>query len=215
MIKHAIALGVAACSLLGVPAEAAVVSITPNQSSQLVGSTFSLDVNVSGLGTEIVSVFDLNIYFDPTLLKGVSYTLGAGLGGPWTDLGFTQSDTFDLFALSNLVDPLDPLTDDALAALQSPGGFTLVTLTFDAIGDGVSQVYFGLGANERDIVGRNSEFLSVQYQDACVAVNSTTGGPNVCRIDIPEPSTYALVGLALAGMLTPTMLRRRRPGTVA
>jgi hypothetical protein len=215
MIKKAIALGAAACSLLGAPVAAAVVSITPSLSNQVSGSAFTLDVNVSGLGTEIVSVFDLNIYFDPAVLKGASYTLGAGLGGPWTDLGATLPGTFDLFAFSNLVDPLDPLTDDALAALQSDGGFTLATLSFEAVGDGVSQVYFGLGANERDIVGRNAQFLGVQYLGACVAVNGPAGGPNVCRIDVPEPSTYALAGLALAGMLAPMALRRRSTTTTA
>ena len=75
----------------------------------------------------------------------------------------------------------------------------------------MSFVIFGLGGNERDIVGRNAEFLTGQYQGACVAVNSPTGGNNVCRTTaIPEPSTYALAGLALAGILVPGALRRRR-----
>jgi MYXO-CTERM domain-containing protein len=211
MKKHALALALAACSLIGAAAQAATVTITPTPISVLTGDTFSLDIKVSNLGTEIVSVFDLNVYFNPAMLTGVSYTLGAGLGGTWTDLSFVDVNNFDLFAFSNLVDPADPATDDLLAALQSPGGFTLATLTFDAVGAGVSFVDFGLGSNERDIVGRSAQFISVQFQGACVAVNSPTGGNNVCRTtSIPEPSTYTLAALALAGILVPGALRRRR-----
>lgn len=210
MKKQAIALALALCGLLGAPAQAAVVTITPSSSAQVTGSQFALDVNISGLGSEVVSVFDLNIHFDPTMLSGVSYVLGGGLGGPWTDLGAILPDNFDLFAFSNLVDPADPATDDALAALQDDGGFTLATLTFDAVGAGVSQVFAGTGAFERDIVGRNAQFLTVQYQGACVAVNSPTGGNNACAIAIPEPASVTLVTLALAGLFMPAALRARR-----
>lgn len=209
MKQHAIALALAA--LLAAPAQSAIVSIVPSVSSQVTGSQFSLDVNVSGLGTEIVSVIDLNVYFDPAILAAVSITLGPGLGGPWTDLSTLLADSFDLFVYSNLVDPFDPATDDALAALQADGSFTLLTLTFDAIGPGISEVSFGLGANERDIVGRNAEFLAVTYNGACVAVNSPTGGNFECPIQIAEPGSAALAALALSSALwAPVALRRRR-----
>jgi len=210
MKKHALALALAACSLIGAAVQAATVTISPTPSSVLIGDTLSLDIKVSNLGTEIVSVFDLNVYFNPAMLEGVSYTLGAGLGGPWTDLSVVLADSFDLFAFSNLVVPGDPATDDDLAALQADGGFTLATLNFKAVGAGVSFVNFGLGDNERDIVGRDAQFLTVQYQGACVAANSPTGGNNACRTSIPEPSTYTLAGLALAGAFVPGALRRRR-----
>ncbi|ALT76728.1 PEP-CTERM sorting domain-containing protein [Paucibacter sp. KCTC 42545] len=195
---------------------APVLSLSPVVSSQLVGNTFSLDVKITGLGSEIVSVFDLNIYFNPAQLKAVSYSLGSGLGGPWTDLGLdpaapgSPTDSFDLFAFSNLVDPLDSLTDEALAAAQTDDSFVLMTLNFQAIGAGVSQVWFGAGANERDLVGRNALLLQdVQFQDACVAVNSPTGGNNSCN-QIPEPNSYALLGLGLFAAFAPTFARRRK-----
>lgn len=193
-----------------------VVSLSPSNSSQLIGGTFSLDVKISGLGSEIVSAFDLNIYFNPAQLKAVSYSLGSGLGGPWTDLGLdpaapgSPTNYLDLFAYSNLVVPGDPGTDDLLAAAQDDDSFVMMTLNFEAVGAGVSQVWFGTGPNERDLVGRNDAFLSgVQFQSACVAVNSPTGGNNECR-QVPEPSSYALLGLSLFAAFVPGAVKRRK-----
>lgn len=190
-IATALALG----GLLAATAQAAVVSITPAVSTHAVGDTFTLDVKISGLGTEIVSAFDLNIYFDSAKLKGLSYTLGSGLGGAWDDSGTVLGNNFDQFAFSKTFDPQksDQENDDDLAALQTDDAFTLLTLTFEAIGAGVSQVDFGLGANERDVVGRNAAFLQNQYAGACVAVGAVTCDDN----NVPEPASYGLVAMAL------------------
>jgi len=213
MKMKTLAIAASALVLLVSGAQAApVLSLSPVVSSQLVGNSFSLDVKITGLGSEIVSVFDLNIYFNPAQLQAVSYSLGAGLGGPWTDIPAVPGspNSFDLFAFSNLVDPDNPLTDDDLAAVQTDDSFVLLTLNFQAVGAGVSQVWFGAGANERDLVGRNAELLSgVQFQDACVAVNSPTGGNNSCN-QIPEPNSYALLGLGLFAAFAPTLTRRRK-----
>ncbi|WP_428505945.1 cohesin domain-containing protein [Roseateles sp.] len=191
---------------------APVVSLSPSNSSQMIGGTFSLDVKISGLGSEIVSAFDLNIYFDPAQLKAVSYSLGSGLGGSWTEEPpiVPSINSFDLFAYSNLVVPGDPGTDDLLAAAQDDDSFVMMTLNFEAVGAGVSQVWFGTGPNERDLVGRNEAFLiDVQFQGACVAVNSLTGGNNECR-QVPEPSSYALLGLSLFAAFVPGAVKRRK-----
>jgi hypothetical protein len=218
MKMKSLAMAASALAMLvsGVQAAPVVLSLSPSASSQLVGGTFSLDVKISGLGSEIVSVFDLNVYFNPAQLKAVSYSLGAGLGGSWTDFGTDPAapgapiNSFDLFALSNLVDPLDPGTDDLLAAQQVDGSFVMMTLNFEAVGAGVSQVGFGTGTNERDLVGRNAAFLTdVQFQGACVAVNSPTGGNNDCN-QVPEPSSYALLGLSLFAAFLPGAARRRK-----
>ena len=218
MKMKTLAMAASALAMLisSVQAAPVVLSLSPSVSSKTVGDTFSLDVKISGLGSEIVSVFDLNVYFNAAQVKAVGYSLGSGLGGSWTDLGFdplspgSPLDSFDLFAYSNLVDPADPNTDDALAAVQTANSFVLMTLNFEAIGAGVSQVWFGTGPNERDLVGRNSAFLEgVQFQNACVAVNSPTGGNNACN-QVPEPSSYALVGLCLFAAFAPGVTRRRK-----
>ncbi|UDF34497.1 UNVERIFIED_ORG: cohesin domain-containing protein [Shinella sp. XGS7] len=195
-------LGLLVASLLGGAAQASVVSLSPSSQSVLLGQSFTVDLNISGLSSsEIVSTFDLNIYFAPGVLSGTSFTLGSGLGGAWdASLSVVQSDNFDLFAFSLEYDPLRSMqdNDDALAALQADGGFTLATLSFDATGLGVSQLSFGSGPNERDVVGRDAEFLrNISFQGACVAVNAQTGGNNSCAT-VPEPSSY---GLTLAALL--------------
>lgn len=198
MKLHRIAAALALAGLLAATAQAAVLSISPTPTSWVQGDTFSLDVNVSGLGTEIVSVLDLNIYFDPAVLKGLSYTLGAGLGGAWDDsLSAVAGGSFDMFLFSLTYDPLktQQQNDDDLALLQTDDSFTLFTLNFEAFGPGISQVSFGNGPNERDVTGRDAAFVPSQFQAACVAVSASGGLPGACTV--PEPASYGLVGMAL------------------
>ena len=212
MKKYAVAFGMALLGLLSAPAHAVLVSLSPSLQTKTVNDSFSVDVNISGLGTEIVSAFDLNIYFNPAVLTGLSYTFGGGRGGAWDDTGSqTLSGSFDLQGFSLTFDPTktQQQNDDDLALLQAPNSFTLATLTFQAFAAGVSQIEFGLGLNERDVVGREALFLTgLQFSNACVAANNPAGGNNVCAVSIPEPSSYGLVGLALIGLLVPSLRRR-------
>lgn len=222
MKKHTLALALALAGLLAPATQAALVSLSPSSQSRIVNDTFSIDVNISGLGaSQIVSAFDLDIYFDPTVITGTFSSLndGAGsvlggtLGGLWDGTGNAVSaGHFSLSAFTLTYDPAksDSDNDNDLAALQTDDSFTLATLNFKAVGAGVSQVAFGLGANERDIVGRDAAFISgLQFSGACVAVNPVTGGSNTCAsVSVPEPASYGLVGLALAGLLIPRARRR-------
>jgi hypothetical protein len=203
-------IAVAAAALLGATAATAapvVVSFAPSSMNVAVGGPYSIDINISGLGSQIVSAFDLNIKFNPAVVGSFTYSLGAGLGGPWDS--FEESvppSDFGVHAYS-----LTQLDSD-IADLQTDDAFTLMTLDFMGLADGVSALFFGNSPDfELNLVGRDGRSLEdVSFGRACIAV-----GQGDCRITVPEPATYALIGVALAGALVPGFLRRRRTATCA
>jgi hypothetical protein len=203
-------IAVAAAALLGATAAMAapIVSFVPSSMNVAVGGPYSIDVNISGLdSSQIVSAFDLNIKYNPAIIGFTGYTLGAGLGGLWdsVDASVPPMD-FGVQAYSLEVD------DDILADDQTDNAFTLMTLSFMGLTDGVSTLFFGNSQDfEINLVGRLGESLEdVSFGRACIAV-----GQGDCRITVPEPATYALIGVALAGALVPGFLRRRRTATYA
>ena len=193
----------AGCPALGATsAQAASVSIAPCQLSHFVGDIFTVDVNISGLGSEVVSAFDFKIYFDPSVLAvqgSPGYALGAGIGAPWDDLGSSLANQFGLFSYTLTYDLARNTqeNDDALAALQADNAFTLLTLSFRAIAQGTSNIFFGTGFNEREVVGRNAAALSNTYANACVVAAPVGAAPTVCPTNtVPAPASSLLVALA-------------------
>jgi hypothetical protein len=88
------------------------------------------------------------------------------------------------------------LGDDDLFALQHGGPVTLAMLQFTANADGdISSLTFAnwgrdvLAGTFNDVQGRNNEVFVGQ---------------------VPEPASFGLAAIALAGMLTPGAFRRRR-----
>jgi hypothetical protein len=204
MKKSLLALAAAAATLAAAPASAAiVVSMSPSVQSVAIGDTISVDIVISGLGTEILSAFDLNVLFNTALVgnapgdQGISF-FGAQFGSP-DDFFFP---TFG--AGVNGAQGGSFLDDDDLAAIQTDDSFTFMTFTWKAAADGALFLNFGANPDfERNVVGRNALTLDASYQGACVAIG--TGSCN----QVPAPATYALASLALLGCgLTST--RRRR-----
>ena len=166
-------------------AQAATLGFAPSAGSVSVGSSLAVDVVISDLGDSAapsLGAFDLDVLFDPALfgLTGVAF------GDP--DLG-DQLDLFDMGSLSGYDDSLPGTVNvfeisfdlpEDLDGLQA-GGFTLFTLTFDALAEGTSSLstanlIFG------DALG---DPLSVDVVSGSLTATA-----------LPEPAAAMLVALA-------------------
>ena len=193
------------------PAEAGiVVSFNPTLTTVGAGAFFDVDAVVTnlgvGVGKDVVSGFDLNVFFNSTFIKGLgadeNLTMFGGAGdrffGPATGMG---SNNLGLSGLSILA-------ESALQGLQGDS-FVLATFHFQALLDGATTLQFGTSIPfESNLVGGNVDAsgnaltLTAAFGTACVVV----GNGSSCQV--PEPSGYGLLGLALLGLLAPAIRRR-------
>ena len=193
------------------PAEAGiVVSFNPTLTTVGAGVFFDVDAVVTnlgvGVGKDVVSGFDLNVFFNSTFIKGLgadeNLTMFGGAGdrffGPATGMG---SNNLGLSGLSILA-------ESALQGLQGDS-FVLATFHFQALLDGATTLQFGTSIPfESNLVGGNVDAsgnaltLTAAFGTACVVV----GNGSSCQV--PEPSGYGLLGLALLGLLAPAIRRR-------
>jgi len=183
-----IALTLALSLGMGVSAVAGTISISPNIG--VVNGTGSVDVIVSNLA-DILTLYDLTLTYDPTLVQVSNVNFGGFLGGPADSLQESTpiSGSLNLFELSFLDDP-------ALTTLQ-PNSFRLATVTFQALSFGTSP----LSITVNDLFGAGGLALPTQsVSDGQLEVSVGTGV-------VPEPGTWLLMvsGLGVAGVL-----RRRR-----
>jgi hypothetical protein len=185
-----------------VPASAAIVATLSSAATHYnVGDFITVDLAISGLGTEILSAYDLNLFFGNNVLSAGSVTQFLGQFG-----GFSNTSTSAAFNADNVEVQLSSrLGGDDLASSQSDD-FRFVTYGFQARADGVTWLQFGPdAASERKFVGRNLQSLQVDLNSLCISV-----GTGTCVQAVPEPASMALVGIALTGLMVPGALRRRR-----
>jgi len=185
LMSALLAAGVAAVG----PAPASAVSIGFSPASPisvLTGDTFSVDLVVSDLGSEVVSAFDVDVTYDTGLLNPIDYIfsseqIGGGPLGDWSAFETVNNDDFfvDPFATAGIVDLFETslLSDTELAALQGGGPVTLATIEFEAIDNGDANLNFIWDAFN-DVKGRNNK--------------------PIIPSSVPEPTTIALYGLGLA-----------------
>ena len=168
------------------------ISISPSTQNAVIGDSVSVDINVSGL-TEPTGGFSATLAFDDTILDGFAFTVDPGgqlisvddlsfgfLGGVGTG---SPLDLF--FAADSTVLP-DDLAGQAAA-------FTLATVMFTAIGNGVSPLTL------LDVVLSNAD------GSATLASTSTNGevcvGPNCGgAVPVPEPGVLSLVAAGLLSL---------------
>ncbi len=193
---------VAGAVVASAPATAAItLGFTSDKASIATGETVLVTASISGLGAEVLSGFDLNFLYNPSVLElALASYFGAPLGN--------QTVLNQQFIPGNLGFDVVSLDDDATLAANQPDAFTL--FQFAMVGGADGTTLFTLGSDpdfERAFIGLSSNALTVNVGSLCIAV-----GTGSCGGTIPEPSTYGLAGIALLGALLPGALRRRRKG---
>ena len=170
----------------------AVISLDFVPSSQIVtvGGSAEVGIKISGLGDLIapsLGTYDITIAFNPAVLAFNSVVYGDPILG----------DQLDLFSLGSLTGTTPGVgsvnlfelsfdTVDDLNNLQA-ADFILATLSYDAIGVGISPLTFSavlLGDANGDALTATTSNGSVTVESAVTAL-------------VPEPSTMVLVALGL------------------
>lgn len=191
--------------LTGSPAQAIRLDVVPSFTQKFVGDVFGVDVVVSGLdaATEVVSTFDLDVSYDPAILQALGVNFGAALGG-----GLPNSVQFGPFIGAGVIDFAESslLLDADLDLLQGDS-VTLATLSFRAIGAGISSLEF-IQDPFFILTGR------FDAQGIPADLNPDVGGGRV-QVDarqVPVPGVLSLLGL---GLIALALRWRLASGTVS
>lgn len=175
------------------------LQLVPSSPAAPPGGSVDIAVEVSGLGNLVapsIGVFDLDVTFDPALFSFAGVSFGALLGDP----GAAEAITGSTPGASDVnVLEVSLLLPAQLVALQ-PDTFTLFTLTFDNLAQGI-------GAFDAMVVSlgdENANPLMATIVPATVQAQSIS--------DIPTLGSAGVVTLVLL-LLSGGLLVLRRTGS--
>jgi len=192
-------------SMYLVPSSAVpVLSFETSSNNVNVGASFEVDIVASVTSGEIISIFDLDVTYNSSVLNATDVSFGLGLGNKDTELFFSGSGTFeaevDFILGSGRVDiaEISNLFDYQLQALQIDS-FTLATITFKSLAEGDSYLLFDpvdaiVGGEFDLILGSPKDY---NEDDIIADANST---PLVITNTVPEPSILFLMMIGLLGL---------------
>jgi hypothetical protein len=166
-------------------ASAATVSLSSISPTVGIGDSVNVELSISGLGSDILSVFDLNIGFDDSILSFQSFSFGTDLFVSIQDPPTLGAGIVNVFELS--------LELDGYLESNQPDDFVLGTFIFEALNIGTSALTiaenFGLG-----LVGAG--FAPLQ------GVNLESGSVSAVPVPaVPVPAALWLFGTGLIGLV--------------
>lgn len=177
-------LGAALLSFAAAQAGAATLTATASPNPANVGQSVAVAVQI--IDVPDLFTYQFSISFDPTVLQATSVALGDILVTGGTSFGApgaidNSAGTISFF-YNTLIGPISGVT----------GSGTLANITFQAVGAGSSTFGF------TDIMLLNSGGEDIAFGVA---------NPRVDVSAVPEPATYAMLGVGLIGVAA---LRRRQ-----
>jgi hypothetical protein len=193
----AIALAAAALSCTAQTPPGVVLSFTPSTTAPIaIGEQITVRATISGLGSEVLSAYDLNYLFNPGVLNW-NWVEFWGIGA-WNEPnqfgvlenGFGDPNG-DPWPPGNLGMWLNSLQPDAWLEENQDDSFDIALFSLTGAANGTSQFTLGDDPDlQRLFVGLNALPLNVNFLPLCIAV-----GTGQCQA--PEPGSLALVGAAL------------------
>lgn len=192
------AMAIAALVLCGGAAQAATIGVVQPSTPIAQGSTFSVTIAIAdlvGSGAPSLADFDIDIAFDASVLGYVGFAWGDPVLGDQLDLAHLGSLAIadESQSGAGFLNFFEVSYDDsAVLNAQQAGSFGLVTLTFQALIEGVSDLTIGVNA----LGDANGNPLGAQVQNASVHVS-------------PVPVPPALPLFASALLLAGTARTRR------
>jgi hypothetical protein len=189
-------LTVAGALLTGVWAQAVTLNLSPSSSSVNLGDLVQVELRISGLGAATapsLGAYDFTLAFNPAVLGFGAFTFGDPVLGNQLDLaGFGTVSGFDSGTpgqLSAFEISLDLAAD--LDALQA-ASFALGTVSFNAVGNGVSALQFTSGV----------------WSDAAGSPVAVQLGSSSIRVPEPVSGGIVLAGAVLFALAAQHLKRK-------
>jgi hypothetical protein len=185
----------ALCLLAKVASAGIMISVDPLFQTVTLGDQVFVDIGISGLGDETAPSLDalnpLRISYDTSILTATDVTFSTYFDR-WTFLPPALTPSVDIEAAS-----LDPPGDLEF----QPDSFVMLTITFDSIASGTSDIEIAADSRLRINTDPGSDTIFPEIANGSVAVTSV----------IPEPTSLAIFGgLGVIGMVGRARRRQRK-----